>query len=295
MKGFYSAIFLATVILILGVVSYWDEYQTERDEKREDQKAKIVQCLADDVVGFALKEIDLRKEDDTWFLFVPFKVRADQEAVKYLLSSVVNYKFEKEISDDKSSWQSYGLVDPVYKIDLKCKSEGENQTIYFGSDTPTGYSINVATSRDSKVYVASQQILNDLKKTVDDLRDKVVVNIAEDGSVVDVEFLKAGQKKPVLVADKDDHRYEGILSELNSMRAIGFIDNPKVKFKKDYEISWKVAEGEKSSLVFYSNKEDFYVTQNPSLMHKVPKSFRKSFDELFHKKKDEEKKDELVE
>jgi len=252
---------LAVILLALGGVATWDEWQTKKDQELEENKNKLTKFRAEDVVDFqyhsemdttipvveddhsaqGVKPVDVEvtKVEGLWRLKSPVDAPADAGTLDNLVKTVTGYSFAKVVSDDKSRWADYGLAHP--KRFIRMRTSGQNPsdwTLFIGEKAPIGYEVYFRTSDSDKVYIGSQHILVSTTKTAAEFRDKTIVKIDE-SRLKSLRYQRRGE--PEIVLPRVDGKYSIVAPEqlqadsvavrefvedLGNLRASNFVDTP---------------------------------------------------------------------
>lgn len=182
-----SLLLWALVLGSIGGLIYWDSVQTVKDEKAKEEKGKIFQEEFSNIAEFHLlstsdegakTDISGAKSDAGWALTSLGGVKGDSTQIESMIKGMLDYKFDREITDNSTSSSQYGLDAPTAKLTLKTK-DGKELVLQVGAKTPVGYSSYVSTNLNQKILLGSQHIHMSLKKTAKDLRDKTLVDLSE--------------------------------------------------------------------------------------------------------------------
>jgi hypothetical protein len=281
MKNFKIAGFLAAVLLSLGLLAQWDEWQTKKDEEKKSAETQLVKMdpsavtaieyfnAGDEAAGEKTVEVVLSKVDGTWRISKPVQTIADQQAIENLLTTLKDYKFDKIVGDTKAEWKNFGLDSPRRRISLST-AEG-SKTIFVGSNATIGYHVYSATSDSDRVVIGSQYLAVSLSKTLHELRDKSLVKV-DDKSIKTFEWATKGSERITMnLNDKnsfeivsdgqtlaaDSVEIRNTIDELNRMQVAEFIDLPDQKLVSAFddgqrflEVTFKMADGSATSLRF---------------------------------------------
>ncbi|NDE13948.1 DUF4340 domain-containing protein [bacterium] len=204
---------LAGVLLALGGLATWDEWQTKKDEKKKETENRLFTFEPDKVTGIEFSnregtapvDISIERASGKWQITRPSKLLADQQAVDNLLTTLKDYKFESVVADDASKNASaFGLDKPRRVIELK--TEKGTAKIAVGSNTPVGYSVyslaeGPGVDGAGKVHVGSQHLAVSTGKTLHDLRDKKFLTFSN-ANVAAFELIRPG--KPTVKLEKKD-------------------------------------------------------------------------------------------
>lgn len=250
---------LAGVLLALGGLATWDEWQTKKDEKKKETENRLLTLETDKVTGIEFSnregtppvEISIQRDAGKWQITRPMRLSADQQAVDNLLTTIRDYKFESVVPDDASkNLADFGLSEPRRVIELK--TEKGPITIKVGTNTPVGYSVystadGPGVDGPGKIHVGSQHLAVSTGRSLHDLRDKKLLpfNAAQ---VTGFELVRPG--KPVVKLQKKDGTFTVVapqsfaaeqtqvstfLDGIISANASAFFDNPDAKLKSAFK------------------------------------------------------------
>lgn len=312
------ALAMGVVLILLGGLVFWDDWKTTKDEKAKAEQNKLV-TLTDDQVSEIHYEslgatdsfdaapnaqakpvsVHVIKKDGAWRISAPLDAKADEQAVKGLIATIRDYKYDKAVSEDKGRWKDFGLDPPNRRVNLIYTKDGKqtNLEVLVGAKAPVGYSAYVAINGEPKVYLGSQHIITSANKTLADFRDKTVLTIDE-ASVKSMVYAAAGHpqiewtktdshyeiKKPIQVA-ADDNSIKGLVDDLNKLKATDFIDAPDaaavISFTKLAEVghvTWVTSNGTATTLVVRGTDKELQAAFDPkSLIMKLPDDSRMKF------------------
>lgn len=224
-------------------------------------------------------EIELRKrkegEETRWQMLKPIKAPADTWRVDDILWALDGAEAEGFI-DKPQDLSAYGLDKPQFELSLWEKGRKEPKTVWLSMKDKTAY---LRTSEGETVYKVRTALLDDLKKSPNDLRDLQVVkfdrNDAEEISMrwggKRVKLVKRSERNWEMVEPKRKSAswttVDSILFELESMRAEKWVaekpapehglDKPQlvaeVKLKKGRKIIVKFGKLTEQDSVFVSS------------------------------------------
>jgi hypothetical protein len=186
---------------------------------------KIVDFKEDDVTRIALRgpagDVTLAKTDGTWQIEQPAAMKADQTAVRTLLSSVHNLRATDFASDDPTpaDLAAYGLDNPSRQIVLTT-ADGKDIRLLVGKESEQG--IDVKTDGRPTVFVVGKWATRDLDKGPSDLRDKTVLSF-DPGAVTAVEVVRADGARFTLRSADGKWSLDGSDQTLNSTAVGSFV------------------------------------------------------------------------
>ncbi len=216
--------------------------KTNLDKKTVDFRQKdIFTFQLDDVGSISLKAKDIswqaRKKADEWFLESPVKALARKGPVEEVLRALSNLKAKDFVAEEKPDAEvaKYGLKEPEYSITLGLPAK--NQEIMF-SLHKQDETVYATTSVSNKIVTAEGQVLTDIEKKAEDLREKqvAVFNSWEANQV----RVNKGDLALTVAKDKDNKwafegapreeadpsRVETFIRKIESLEAVEFIDSP---------------------------------------------------------------------
>lgn len=265
MKRYRSALALLGVLLALGGLATWDEWQTKKDEDEKKTKNRLTDAKLEDVVEVALlsqggvedaddgsgeksasskvvEPVDavLSKKDGVWRLLKPVDALADSAAVEGLAKTIIEYAYTQKVADNREKWGEFGLANPKRTVTLRFSESTKRQPliVHVGAKAPVGYSAYLRVEGDDKVYMGSQYLLTGTSKSLFEMRDKVIVKIDE-SKVQSFVYERQGEPKIELTKSGDKYEIKSpesiaadtaeareFLSELGLAKASGFVDVP---------------------------------------------------------------------
>lgn len=236
---------LALFVLVAALGTYLWVYEIPR-ARREAEKAKLLPMDTEAVTAITLASADgtveLRKEGDGWRLVQPVDARADDAAVKALLTTLADAEIQKTIDELPADLASFGLDTPKVTVRVTRTGETEPTSLAVGRNTPIGGKVYVRRGDEPKLHLTSTSVSFGLTKKAKDLRDKQLLTF-KDEDVTRVEIAPADGARVMLVrAGKDaggepawtvepgghpadPTEVRSYLSSLRSTRAVDFPDD----------------------------------------------------------------------
>jgi len=205
------------------------------------REKNIFKFETDDVKSVKLRAKDTRwqasKKGEEWFFRNPVKALAEASKIDNILSSLSGLKAKEFVSEEKKKVdvKKYGLDRPQYEITLGMPLE--NQEVIFSLHKEED-KLYATTSLSPKIVEAEDNILSDLEKDAEELREKKVASFYSwKASRL---HLKKGEIDWELVKDEEDNwHFESPLKEeadkskiqtfirkIESLEADEFIDPP---------------------------------------------------------------------
>jgi hypothetical protein len=168
------------VLALLGGYYYVYEVKiAEKKAKVEEEKKKLFLFSEEDVQEVKLVgengTIVTKKADAEWNLEEPVKAKADSKAIESIISKLKSAQSDKSVEGDSPKLADYGLEKPFLQVSFKLKDKDAYQNLYLGDLTASELYTYVRKNDESKIYVTSKALRDDLNKKVYDLRDKTIV------------------------------------------------------------------------------------------------------------------------
>ena len=175
---------LALVLAALVVAYFWLSKAGEERKKAEEEKAKVVKIDPKKVVAFDLlrakpqdkrdAEFSLVKKDGVWRLTKPLALRADEGAVRDILSGLEGMIRNRVITDAAKDLAAFGLKPPQLTVRYELEGGGKGR-ILFGQTSPSGEGVYMAIDGSKTVYLLSTRARSPFEKTLHAVRDKTLL------------------------------------------------------------------------------------------------------------------------
>ncbi|HTQ53953.1 MAG TPA: DUF4340 domain-containing protein [Bryobacteraceae bacterium] len=180
---------LASVIVLAALAGalYWSNRKQKAAAAKPtaDAVPKILSIPEDQIQQVKIKKagtdstVLVKGADGQWQMTEPKPLRADQETVKTVVSTLATLNGDKVVEDKASDLAPYGLNSPSLDVTVT-KKDGKTSEIEVGDDTPTGGGSYAKLAGDPKVYTIYTYVKNGLDKTPNDLRDKRLLTFDQD-------------------------------------------------------------------------------------------------------------------
>jgi len=246
-------------LVVAAVAAFVWFYEIEGGAERAKQK-EAGKRLFPGVSAEQIQSIELRTEDganarleragdEGWKLVAPLATPADRFAADGLASTLAELAPEATF-DTPEPLANYGLTgDPVVRFHA-----GEaDYALRLGNTTPVGGNVYATDAEGKKVFTLASWRKNALQKSVKQLRDGRVIDF--DRAQVKGITLQSGDGRVVLAradggwriaapvdAKADADAVEGLLSDLQYLRADEFIDAPAGDAQLGLAAPWLTAE-----------------------------------------------------
>jgi hypothetical protein len=183
----FRGLLVAVVLLAaLGVGLYFSnrEKAAEAAKPPSDAAPKILALTEGDITKIALKkkgadETVLEKTNGVWRITQPKPYPADQSAANQLVASAANVSSDVLVEDKASNLSGYGLNAPGLEVDITGKG-GKVSKLEIGDDTPINSGSYAMLAGDPRVFTVASFVKSGLDKSLNDLRDKRLLNFDQD-------------------------------------------------------------------------------------------------------------------
>jgi Domain of unknown function (DUF4340) len=183
----HSLILSTVVLLALVGTLYWSEHRKPKEETTVSADSSPAILKLNDA---SITQVDLKKKDappimlardssGSWQITEPTKLAADQSTVSSMVSTLSSLRSERVVEDKASDLNAYGLTQPALEVDLTEK-DSKNQRLLIGDDTPTGSAVYAMLTGDPRVFTIASYNKTSFDKSVNDLRDKRLLTVADD-------------------------------------------------------------------------------------------------------------------
>lgn len=195
------------LLAVLGGLVYWsNRKQKSADTKTSATETKILSIPEDQIREVRIEKTGgehtlLRKGDDgKWQIVEPKPLRADQDAVSSMVSTLASLSADKLVEEKAADISAYGLNQPGLTVKV-IRKDGKTADVAIGDEVLTGAGCYAKVAGDPRVFTIASYTKSSLEKTAEDLRDKRLltfdsekltrVNVNAQGQ--DVEFGKNNQ------------------------------------------------------------------------------------------------------
>ena len=206
MKFFRKALILGIVAVLAGF-SYWF-FEVKKKKEKEEVKAQeallfgesvkkivklslrekggeqiLLEWLRTEPVETAAGEEVGDDEEGEWVVREPVPTGGDNMAIDALISSVFQSSSEEIVWESLEKEAEYGLDDPVLSLRFFYEGESTPYGIDLGKETLDHKKIFAKVVGKEKIYAVPATILNTLKKSLFDLRDKKLAPLEKEDIV----------------------------------------------------------------------------------------------------------------
>lgn len=199
-----SLLIAAIVLAALSGVLYWSNHRKPAEDAVKvsaDAPVKILTLTQADITKVQIKrksgdEVELEKDSaGKWQIAGAKPLRADQNEVSSMLSTLASLSSERLIEQKAASLADYGLAQPAVEVNVTEK-DNKTQKLLIGDNAPSGNAAYVALAGDPRVFTLANYSKTSLEKSEKDLRDKRLLVFEQDklsrvelnAKKVDIEF-----------------------------------------------------------------------------------------------------------
>jgi hypothetical protein len=310
LRNLKTIIPLVVILLALGGIATWDEWQTKKEKQEEEGKNKLLSLNPEDVVGIEWTEANnetftpfkLVRSEGGWRITAPLDAPADPEAVGNTLNAIKDYKYEEVVSESSDQWEEFGLKNGGVRTVVLTLKDGEGQrelSIVLGTKAPVGYSVYSRTTESDKSYIGSQYLDTATQKSLNDFRQKkfVEINVSDLKSLtinspgsdeISIDAVDGGYELKTPTAGKaDKQEVESFVRSINEIRATEFADDPDQKTlflaiqRQDNQrrVSWTNGSDKTHTLIINDYEGGFWaMLEGEELAYKINDDFKTRLD-----------------
>ena len=193
---------LVIAVLVFGGLTgflYWSEHRKAAPDSKVSADTPPVILKLDQG---SIHQLEIKKKDaspillhkagsGSWEIAQPKALAADQDAVSGVLSTLSSLNSQRLVEDKATDLKAFGLTQPALEIDLTEK-DNQSKKLLLGDDTPTSGGVYAMLAGDPRVFTVFTYTKTALDKSVNDLRDKRLLNISAD-KISRIELLRKNQ------------------------------------------------------------------------------------------------------
>jgi hypothetical protein len=249
---------LIVAVIVLTALTgtlYWSNHRKPAESSvnaSAETPPKILTLNQADITEVAIKkkggeELTLAKNDaGKWRITAPKQLRADQDAVSSMLSTLSALNSDRLIEDKASNLDQYGLTQPSIEVDVTEKNK-KSEKLLIGDETPAGSAAYVAVDGDPRVFTVANYNKNSFDKGSKDLRDKRLMTFESD-KISRVELLA---KKQAIEFGRNKEQWQ--IVKPGPFRADGFQVDELVRNLSDAKMDLSGSDdGKKAATAFSS-------------------------------------------
>lgn len=271
--GKSNIIALLGITVLLALIAF---FALQSEKKYESSSEKVFGFDSADVKLINIKspegDISLEKENDIWYVVNPVRYEANQNSVERIVSASERLKIGTPISENPEKFSKFDLDDSSsIKVRL---NDGKKDYEFLIGKLSSDFSHSYVRLKDEdKVYLAEGRLTYDFKKSTDNWRDKVILNLEPD-QISELKFIypdkeftavKGDTSWTVKSAAKDiqapDKKITPILNRLKNFRTFTFVDTLKEDMdfsKPDFRMEIKTGNDSYGFNILNDPDEDRY-------------------------------------
>ena len=176
-----TTLVLVFVALVFGGLVALDYYKGTSTEDARTKSKRVLDFQSKDITGARIDLTNqfyvLEKIADRWQITQPLNVRANYSTVSAILDELEFAERSRVMSAkelDGTKLADFGLQSPRIRLTLQGKRGP--LVLLVGNQTPTKEAVYVQVQGSKNVLVAPQSIYERLNQTLDDLRDRAVID-----------------------------------------------------------------------------------------------------------------------
>jgi hypothetical protein len=252
-----NTLLLALVVAAVAAFVWFYEIEggAERAEQEQASKKVFPDVTAEGIVSIELRTEDgqnarlERAGDAGWKLIAPIASPADRFAVDGVASTLAELSPEATF-ETPEPLENYGLVvEPA----IRFRAGEKDYALRLGSATPVGGNVYATDAEGKRVFAIASWRKNALQKSVKQLRDGRVLDFdraqvkritldSGDGHVALARADDGWRIEEPVDAKADADAVEGLLSDLQYLRADEFVDEPASDAQLGLDAPWLTAE-----------------------------------------------------
>lgn len=245
-----STLVLVVIVLVIGGLVALDYYKGTSTEDARTKSKRVLDFQSKDITGLKIELTNqvyaLTKIGDRWQIKQPLNVHANDSTVSSILDELEFAERTRTITRKELggiSLADFGLLSPRVRVTLQGK-KGE-MVLLVGNDTPTKDAIYAQVPGADDVLVVSKSVYEPLNRTLDDLRDRTVIDF-QPASATRIEIKSADRVIELarsaeatnsearwalthpLAARADQRKASELLADLGELRVTDFVsEDPK--------------------------------------------------------------------
>ena len=272
-----SLLIAVGILAILGGAVY---YTKENPPPSGDENPKIVSVDKEQIQELTISRTGKdpltvqRGEDGKWVFGPPLTVPADSNSIDFLAQSAASLEADRVVEENITDWEPFGLEEPSLTLEVKLK-DGASHRVLFGGETPTGSALYVRLDGDPRLFTAYTYSKSGFEKEVFDLRDKKLLQVANDqisrivvntaGS--SIEFGKSGETSWQILKPQplraDNFTVGDLARAVQNAEMVAVVEEgeppaPKIDFSKPYATVEVVDEAGAHTLTLAKEGEKYY-------------------------------------
>lgn len=182
MKPSRLIVYFFVLASIVGYIYFVEHGYRQDRERQEKQSARFIPDDKDlitqiEISSPTIGKIELSKPSSDWVILNPIKAKADEYAVRSLITTITEASPERTISDNQVNWAEYGFESPALNVSVTIAG-GKRYEMLFGAQNPSKSSYYLRLNDHSKLFLAADTLKTAMEKNTFDLRDKTIMSFA---------------------------------------------------------------------------------------------------------------------
>jgi hypothetical protein len=231
--------------LVFGGFVALDYFRGTSTDESQTRSQRVLDFQSKDISGVKIELTNqvyaLEKVGDQWQMKQPLSVRANYSTVSSILDELEFAERSRTISSKElkgAAPSGFGLQNPRIRLTLQGKKQP--QVLLVGNETPTKDAVYVQAQGSADVLIAPQSIYDRLNRSLDDLRDRAVIDflpatatrieIKSADRVIELAKSSAATNAEPrwalthpLAARADQRKVSELLADLNELRVADFV------------------------------------------------------------------------
>ncbi len=236
---------LVLIALVLGGFVAVDYYRGTSTDEALTKSQRVLDFQSKEISAVTIELTNqtyaLERNGDQWQIKQPLNVRANYSTVSSILDELEFAERSRTITSKElkgAASEGFGLQHPRIRLTLQGKKQP--MVLLVGNETPTKDAVYVQAQGSGNVLIAPQSIYDRLNRSLDDLRDRTVIDFLPASATRieiksadrDIELAKSSAAtnsephwaltRPV-AARADQRKTSELLADLNELRAADFV------------------------------------------------------------------------
>jgi hypothetical protein len=185
-----TTLFLLLGAIILGAAVYyfdWRRSQKESEKPPVDTAKLAFSIQPQEVTSLVIKHpanpsepaLQFEKRDGVWQITQPIETPADQASLEGLIDSLSSSRITQTEPGAPDRLKVYGLDPPAVSLEFQLHA-GAKHSVAFGNKDFSGISVYSIVDGAKDVALLPESLLASASKSLQDLRDREVLHIAND-------------------------------------------------------------------------------------------------------------------
>ena len=265
---------------------------------------KVADFVKDEVQTLRLERGDLKieaekRDDGTWMLTSPLKVRGDKTEINKTIDKINSAGVKEFIDEEPVDLAEYGLDIPDITLTMLIGEDKASKAVLIGRKNEDKDGYYAKRAEEKNVFLLQQDVLDAVPEDVNTWRDHSLLTVSV-GNVAKMEYVADGQKFVLATDEERDWQIEepieekaddlvtnDLITDLTNVKAKEFLEEEKDEFGlAEPQISFKLwvkdvegplsamigAKDEEEDVVYARNMDGTAVTIDAGDLDKIRKS-----------------------